>query len=235
MNDSALKEGRTLVVRSDITYTQENTSDPNVPTFVRMNDTVTQDPILDINRDKINQTYADDVQPEATETPIFADEIEMPEQPGPNNEGGVDTLEYTPDKSDPGDTDLAAVPSPDQPEPMQPVYGHRSRMLDLFHSGVPKLHRDTVENRGDNVLNISLREAMRTDGERTAAAINLELTQLMVMNVFEPVHAHRLPVDQRSRVIRSKMFLKQKLHPDGTPDKYKARLVAGGDQQDKEL
>lgn len=28
------------------------------------------------------------------------------------------------------------------------------------------------------------------------------------------------------------MFLKQKLHPDGTPDKCKARLVAGGDQQD---
>jgi hypothetical protein len=102
---------------------------------------------------------------------------------------------------------------------MQPVYGHRSRMLDLFHSGVPMQHRDTVENRGDHVLNISLREAMRTDGERTEAAINLELTQLMVMNVFAPVHAHRLPVDQRSRVIRSIMFLKQKLHPDGTPDK----------------
>ena len=31
------------------------------------------------------------------------------------------------------------------------------------------------------------------------------------------------------------MFLKQKLHPDGTPDKYKARLVAGGDQQNKNL
>jgi hypothetical protein len=111
---------------------------------------------------------------------------------------------------------------------------NRVSPLDVARSGVPMQHRDTVENRGDHVLNISLREAMRTDGERTEAAINLELTQLMVMNVFAPVHAHRLPVDQRSRVIRSIMFLKQKLHPDGTPDKYKARLVAGGDQQDKE-
>jgi hypothetical protein len=176
MNDSALKEGRTLVVRSDMTYTQENTLETNALTFVRINDTVTQDPILNINRDQIDQTYAGNVQPEVTETPTFADEIGMPEQPGPYNEGGVETPEYTPDQSDPGDTDLAAVPSPDQPGPMQPVYGHRSRMLDLFHSGVPMQHRDTVENRGDHVLNISLREAMRTDGERTAAAINLELT-----------------------------------------------------------
>lgn len=31
------------------------------------------------------------------------------------------------------------------------------------------------------------------------------------------------------------MYLKRKTHPDGSFDKYKARLVAGGDQQDKRL
>ena len=158
----------------------------------------------------------------------------MPAQRGPYNEGGVNTPVHTPDQLDQGDKDLVEVPRPDQSEHMLTVYGHGSRMLDLFHSGMPMKHRETVENRGDHVLNISLRDAMRTDGERTAAAINLELSQLMVMNVFALVHAHRLPADQRSRVIRSKMFLKQKLHPDGTPDKSKARFVAGGDQQDKE-
>jgi hypothetical protein len=31
------------------------------------------------------------------------------------------------------------------------------------------------------------------------------------------------------------MFLKRKIHPDGSFDKYKARLVAGGDMQNKDL
>jgi hypothetical protein len=35
--------------------------------------------------------------------------------------------------------------------------------------------------------------------------------------------------------MRSAMFLKRKTHPDGSFDKYKARLVAGGDMQDKKL
>jgi hypothetical protein len=33
----------------------------------------------------------------------------------------------------------------------------------------------------------------------------------------------------------SQMFLKQKFKPDGTPDKVKARLVAGGHRQDESL
>jgi hypothetical protein len=36
-------------------------------------------------------------------------------------------------------------------------------------------------------------------------------------------------------VIRSSMFLKRKTNPDGSFNKYKARLVAGGDQHDKKL
>jgi hypothetical protein len=36
-------------------------------------------------------------------------------------------------------------------------------------------------------------------------------------------------------IIRSSMFLKMKVYPDGKPDKLKARLVAGGNQQDKTL
>jgi hypothetical protein len=40
---------------------------------------------------------------------------------------------------------------------------------------------------------------------------------------------------ERADVIRSSIFLKRKTHPDGSFDKYKARLVAGGDMQDKKL
>ena len=53
--------------------------------------------------------------------------------------------------------------------------------------------------------------------------------------VWHPVHTSSLTSAQRSSVIRSSMFLKEKFHADGRPDRYKARLVAGGDQQNKEL
>lgn len=53
--------------------------------------------------------------------------------------------------------------------------------------------------------------------------------------VWAPVLGSRLTATERSSVIRSSMFLKMKTHPDGAFDKYKARLVAGGDQQDKGL
>ena len=41
--------------------------------------------------------------------------------------------------------------------------------------------------------------------------------------------------DERYKVIRCSMFLKEKFIASGEYDKRKARLVAGGDQRDKEL
>jgi Reverse transcriptase (RNA-dependent DNA polymerase) len=53
--------------------------------------------------------------------------------------------------------------------------------------------------------------------------------------VWTAVRVPSLSATERGRIIRSSMFLKMKTHPDGTFDKYKARLVAGGDMQDKKL
>jgi Reverse transcriptase (RNA-dependent DNA polymerase) len=62
-----------------------------------------------------------------------------------------------------------------------------------------------------------------------------ELQQMLTLKIIKPVHIASLSVDQRRSVIRSSMFLKAKYFLDGTFDKLKARLVAGGDQQDKSL
>ena len=40
---------------------------------------------------------------------------------------------------------------------------------------------------------------------------------------------------QFKAIIGSKMFVKEKMNPDGTIDKIKARLVGKGDQQDHPL
>jgi hypothetical protein len=44
-----------------------------------------------------------------------------------------------------------------------------------------------------------------------------------------------LSIREKMDIIRSSMFLKMKVYPDGKPDKLKARLVAGGNQQDRTL
>ena len=53
--------------------------------------------------------------------------------------------------------------------------------------------------------------------------------------VFEVVSRSSLTPEQRAKTIRSSMFLKEKFLPSGEFQKVKARLVAGGDQQDKSL
>ena len=83
--------------------------------------------------------------------------------------------------------------------------------------------------------NVSVREALRTRGNDARLVINKELRQMIDKKVWAPVLYNRLTAGERSCIIRSSMFLNMKTHPDGRFDKYKARLVAGGDQQDKNL
>ena len=62
-----------------------------------------------------------------------------------------------------------------------------------------------------------------------------ELRQMIDKRVWVPVMGGKLSAMQRVATIRSSMFLKQKNNPDGSFLKLKARLVAGGDQEDKSL
>jgi hypothetical protein len=75
--------------------------------------------------------------------------------------------------------------------------------------------------------NISVRDALRTQGNEAKRVILKELKQMLVRDVFRPVHRSLLKEQERRSTIRSSMFLKAKYHPDGTFDKLKARLVEG--------
>ena len=94
---------------------------------------------------------------------------------------------------------------------------------------VMKRHR---EEKGRN---ISVKEAPRTRGDEAKRVIVSELRQMIDKRVWAPVIGGKLSAMQRASTIRSSMFLKQKNNPDGSFLKLKARLVAGGDQQDKGL
>ena len=83
--------------------------------------------------------------------------------------------------------------------------------------------------------NISVREALRNRGDEAKRVIVQELKQMLDKKVWVPVLGSKLTASQRSAIIRSSMFIKRKNNPDGSFQKLKARLVAGGDQQNKEL
>jgi len=62
-----------------------------------------------------------------------------------------------------------------------------------------------------------------------------ELKQMLDKGVWEPVAVASLTYEQRKSIIRSSIFLKEKFTSTGVFDKRKARLVAGGNMQDRSL
>jgi Reverse transcriptase (RNA-dependent DNA polymerase) len=84
-------------------------------------------------------------------------------------------------------------------------------------------------------LKITVKEALRTRGAEAEKLIMQVLEQMMERRVWTAVKLRDLSIREKMDIIRSSMFLKMKVYPDGKPDKLKARLVAGGNQQDRTL
>ena len=65
--------------------------------------------------------------------------------------------------------------------------------------------------------------------------IEAELRQMHDKTVWHGVHLRNLTKAQKRAILRSSMFLKDKYLASGAFEKFKARLVAGGDQQDRTM
>ena len=109
--------------------------------------------------------------------------------------------------------------------------------LQISGSAVASITAYLEKRKRDGVVdpsaNVSVRQALQTRGDEAERVIVKELNQMETLKVWVPVRGGELSAAQRAGTIRSSMFLKRKTHPDGSFDKYKARLVAGGDMQDK--
>jgi len=79
-------------------------------------------------------------------------------------------------------------------------------------------------------FNISVKQALDKDPDKALSAIFKELSQLVAKKVWLPASEE---LKKRKKAIRSFMFLKDKFRADGSFDKLKARLVAGGNMQDR--
>jgi len=84
-------------------------------------------------------------------------------------------------------------------------------------------------------LNMTVRQAIRKLGYQAILSIVQEIVQLNDMNTFEGVNTNELTSEELRRIISSSMFLKDKYTADGVFEKLKARLVAGGHLQDREV
>ena len=84
-------------------------------------------------------------------------------------------------------------------------------------------------------FNMTCRQAESEHGSIATDSIEGELQQLVNKEFATPIPPGELTPEIIKGAIRSKMFVKQKMKPDGTIDKIKSRLVARGDQQDRTL
>jgi len=84
-------------------------------------------------------------------------------------------------------------------------------------------------------LQMSTRTAIKLYGASAMDALIKEVHQLLDKNTVKPVHLSSLSQAQVNGIIRSHVFYKDKFLPTGEFEKLKARLVAGGDGQDRNL
>ena len=87
----------------------------------------------------------------------------------------------------------------------------------------------------DYAMNVSVKAALKSRGAEAERVILKELSQMRDKKVWTPVHMSVLTNTEKHGIIRSQILLKEKYLPTCVFEKLKARLVAGGNQQDKEL
>jgi hypothetical protein len=87
----------------------------------------------------------------------------------------------------------------------------------------------------EHAFRILVNTALRERGDEAWTVILAELKQMMTKHAWYGVLVSDLTRVERDKVIRCSMFLKEKFTASGDYEKLKARLVDGGDQQDKGL
>ena len=95
-------------------------------------------------------------------------------------------------------------------EPVEVETPVRRTMMDLIRNGTnEKIGGDYT----DYVMNITVKNALKTRGAEAEQVILKELSQMIHKKVWQPIHLSSLNSTDRTRIIRSQMFLKEKFLP----------------------
>ena len=82
---------------------------------------------------------------------------------------------------------------------------------------------------------LSIKGAIKAHGDIAIRALFTECSSLLDKSTIHPVAKKTLSEAEIKSVIRSSCFVIEKTTPYGIVDKIKARVVAGGNQQDKSI
>ena len=99
--------------------------------------------------------------------------------------------------------------------------------MQIFRKGVnggallTRLYIEHGTNWRERVFNISVNEALRTRGRDAETVIMKELGQILRKKVWTPVDIGSLSYNEKRRIIRSSMFLKEKFLVSGEFKKSK--------------
>ena len=108
-----------------------------------------------------------------------------------------------------------------------------TRMQLRAHRRIPARYRHEKEL--GSVYNIKVSAAITKFGKHAIKAIVKELVAIQDYGTMQAVNVNKIPKSQLKKILRSSMFLKEKYLASGEFEKLKARLVAGGNTQDRSL
>ena len=118
----------------------------------------------------------------------------------------------------------------------QPIDSSMSDSEPTVDRGARQSRAGRRTNWKTRVFNLTAQKAKDMYGtEKVTDSMLAEITQQVQMDVWELCKKQHLSLDAIKRIIPCSLFLKEKLLPDGSFDKLKARLVAGGHRQDTSL
>lgn len=105
-------------------------------------------------------------------------------------------------------------------------------------SGVNRVQHaraETSREKHHSAYNMTIMKALKTFGKKANSSMLKEMLSIDEKGVLKQVRVRDLTSKQIKKIIRSKMFLKEKYLSTGEFEKLKARFVAGGHLQDRSL
>lgn len=194
------------------------------------------------------------IEPTVEEQPDAQDDGPQDPGPGLDAEGLADSvpsaeIENDCDTSSSPEEGDGAEPEPD-PEPppiqMDEEGGREEELVQKLDASGPLPATQVLRDRPSHlrpattrnllvyndsyVFNISVAQGMKKHGREAELSIEVELSQMIKKQVWEPVQYRQVP--HGSVIIPSLMFLKEKFDASGNFVKIKSRLIAGGHMQE---
>ena len=228
-------EAEDLQAEQEVERVAEQKSPRRTVTFDMAPDTPTKERTVERGSGDINSP----AQPHNLGMDLEAEPTASDEVAEPIESGGDESADQAGDGSADQAEPLAEDPGPTGPGPPTSSYDLRGRSLPegFWKSAMKSKVRDVFKKHRKHLsaYHVSFNRAVDQYGGLGFETALKEAQQLHNFRSMKPIKIMSLTKTERRRIIRSHMFFKEKYFADGTFDKLKARLVAGGDQQDKNL